>query len=196
MKKNLFLLLPIVAFNLFVAAQNVGIGTTTPAYKLEVVGPLHITNDAYFDGNVGVGTVAPAVKLDVAGGGNFTGTLTVLGDMNAAGDVTAHGGGVVYNTQATTNLKVYRRTAAFTVTGLAAHTLSAEGTVDIGGNYTEAPSVFVGDITSTGGTAGPLFQLQLVTYGANTNSFKIRILNNSNFVISQSITWNIMCVGD
>jgi hypothetical protein len=55
--------------------------------------------------------------------------------------------------------------------------------------------VFVGDIVNNSGTAGPLYQLQLVVYGSSAGEFKIRILNNSNSTITQSVSYNIMCIG-
>jgi hypothetical protein len=50
------------------AAQNVGIGTTTPDYKLEVVGSIHSFSNGYFDGAVGIGTTTPSYKLQVNNG--------------------------------------------------------------------------------------------------------------------------------
>lgn len=49
-------------------AQNVGIGTSTPGYKLEVIGSARITSNAYFDGNVGISTTTPSYKLQVNNG--------------------------------------------------------------------------------------------------------------------------------
>ncbi len=42
-------------------AQNVGIGTTTPANKLSVVGKMDVTD------SLGIGTTKPSQKLDVVG---------------------------------------------------------------------------------------------------------------------------------
>ncbi|MFZ1799878.1 MAG: hypothetical protein WAU24_08435 [Chitinophagaceae bacterium] len=228
-------------------AQNVGIGTTTPAYKLDVLGIINGSSNAYFagyvgigntspnykitvqdgsvalynstdlkywvmnynssgdyfninedggsrlvianGGNVGIGTTAPTAKLDVNGSVNVTGNVTLSNDLVLKGNK-----GAMYNAQGSTNIRYYTRTAAFTVVSLAAHTLSPEGTVGFSG-FTTPPQVFVGNITSNGGTAGPLYQLQLVVYDVTVSSCKVRILNASNAVITQNITWNIMCVG-
>jgi len=67
MKKVICLM--IFQLNVFVLlAQNVGIGTSTPNYKLEVAGSIYGTSNAYFDGSVGIGTTSPAYKLQVNNG--------------------------------------------------------------------------------------------------------------------------------
>jgi hypothetical protein len=64
------------------ATGSVGIGTTTPAVKLDVVGSAIISGDLTVDTNtlyvdsgndrVGVGTITPGTKLDVVGTANAT----------------------------------------------------------------------------------------------------------------------------
>jgi hypothetical protein len=56
------------AFSFAAAAQNVGIGTSSPDYKLEVIGSIRSTSNGYFDGSVGIGTTAPSYKLQINNG--------------------------------------------------------------------------------------------------------------------------------
>lgn len=65
-KLNLSLVIMVVSHLLF--SQNVGIGTNTPIYRLDVAGSIHSTSNGYFEGSVGIGTTSPAYKLQVNNG--------------------------------------------------------------------------------------------------------------------------------
>ena len=44
---------------------NVGIGTLTPSYFLDVSGNFNVSQNSIFNGNVGIGTLTPSYSLDV-----------------------------------------------------------------------------------------------------------------------------------
>ncbi len=49
------------------SAGNIGIGMTTPTYKLDIIGGLRVSATSTFSGNVGIGTTTPQYKLDIQG---------------------------------------------------------------------------------------------------------------------------------
>ena len=111
-------------FNLDLNTGNLGLGTSTPSYTLDVAGDINFTgtlyqngtafsggggssvwttsgsNIYYNSGNVGVGTTSPNYKLDVAGDINFTGTLYQNGTAFSGGG----GGGSSVWTQTGTDI--------------------------------------------------------------------------------------------
>jgi hypothetical protein len=239
--KSKFLLFIFCLFLVFAAmAQNVGIGTTTPLYKLDVNGTLNTAGDCYVGGfmgvdtktpiykitvqdgsvalfnstdskywvmsyssgsdyyyisedgiqrlvianggNVGIGTTAPSAKLEVAGSEKVSGSLTVNNNK-----------GVLYNLSSSTNIKFYTRSAGFTINNLPAHSQSIEASIGFSSGFTNAPAVYVGNVVSYTGTS-PL--LQLIIYNVTATGCKCRLLNTSNSAVTQTITWNIMCMGN
>jgi len=246
--KKLFFTTICLASCIVLFSQNVGIGTVTPEYKLDVIGSIHSTNNGYFEGSIGIGTTTPAYKLQVnngqialynttdfktwyfsysstsnyfylsesgtnrlvvLNGGNVgIGTSTpaakldVNGVLNATsatveGNLTVNGGnGVMRNAQGSGQLKYYTREVAFGAI-LGGFALSGEGSFGFASaGFTTTPVVTVGDIVSTGGTAGQLYRVQLIIYGCNTTSCKARLLNTSPNAVDYDITYNIICIGN
>ena len=255
MIKHCILILTTVLCSIILHAQNVGIGTSTPDYKLEVIGIVHSSSNAYFDGSVGIGTTTPNYKLQVnngsiafynttdlktwyfgytsssnyfylseggtnrlvvANGGNVSiGTATPAYKLDVAGSIRAtsnlivdgngaidgsltvnNGKGVAYNANSGTNLKIHTFTSPKFKAILGPHQLSEEGLIGFVGGFTSRPKVFVGDEYLSGGTTGELHRVQLILYGCDNNSCKVRLLNTSPDAVNYDIYWNILCVGN
>ena len=101
--------------------NNVGIGTSSPSYKLDVTGNINFTGDLYksgslfttsqwttsgnniyynnASGSVGIGTSSPSssYKLDVTGNINFTGDLYKSGSLFTTSQWTTSGNNIYYN---------------------------------------------------------------------------------------------------
>jgi hypothetical protein len=60
-------LLFFTAISLSSLAQNVGIGTSSPNYNLDVIGTIHTTSSLYA-GSIGIGTFGPVDKLHLVNG--------------------------------------------------------------------------------------------------------------------------------
>ncbi len=60
-------------------AWQVGIGTSTPQYALDVDGDFRVTATSTFSGNVGIGTALPGYRLDISGVFSITGFIMPTG---------------------------------------------------------------------------------------------------------------------
>ncbi len=175
-----------------------GIGTVpTSSYLLDIgSGPTRFQNDVRING-----ILNPNNQLNIGNNTVVDGTLNVTSSAAVNGNFTVNGGkGVAYNSTSSTNLKIYTFTTATFGAVLPGFGLSAEGSIAFNGGFTGTPSVFVGDIDVTGGSAGELYRVQLQLYGCTTingtTSCKARLLNTSPNAVNYTITWNCMAIGN
>jgi hypothetical protein len=102
---------------------KIGIGTTTPAYLLDVSGNFSANQTLYVTNNglVGIGTTTPTQLLDVRGIGNFSGTVYINNGTNVA--TLGGGSGIVNNSNAYLN-----------TLSIGASTITANTKVEVAGN--------------------------------------------------------------
>jgi len=71
------------------------IETTNDAVGANVPMEFVASRYSFVSGNVGIGTASPLYKLDVAGTGRFTGSVTVGGDLEVGGGISVKSGGAL-----------------------------------------------------------------------------------------------------
>ena len=147
-------------------------------------------------GNIGIGTTVPAYKLDVQGSA-FATSLRIDNNAVVDGDITTRGKGILRNSGGAEQLKYYTRTAAFGGTLSAFSTFSSEAVVGISsGVFTTPPQVIICGVTSTSGAADEYYKLQLTPYDVTTTSFKVKFYNCSNTASTFNATWTVVCIGE
>lgn len=183
---------------------NVGIGTTSPGYKLHVSGNVYINETLFVNqlttvedslivyDNVGIGTTSPSYKLDVQGTGMFTDELTVNGVNIGRG-----GGSLSGNTRvgdgALSSNTTGNHNSAFGLSALVTNTTgeknSAVGMGSLYYNTTGSGNVSVGITSLQSNTTGG-FNLALgyqAGYGAGAGANANTTGNNNIFIGNQSV---------
>jgi hypothetical protein len=147
-------------------------------------------------GNVGIGTNTPDYKLDVAGAIRASGNIQSQSNLSVTGSATVNGGGgVAYNPNSGTNLKIVPFTTAPFYAVLGPHA-SAETSITLPSGFTTTPRVFVGSIYLTGGSAGELNRVILQLWNCDNNSCTAKIINTDNSSVNYSIQWNCLAIGN
>jgi len=144
------------------SSGNVGIGTSSPSQKLDVVGNGKITGNLTVSGNMGIGTTTPSQKLDVVGNAEISGNVTV-----------ANGKGIVRSDDAN-QLAIVDYVSPANLTW----NLNPGGTdccIGIGfSTFTARPSIAFGEIT--GSVTNPGFIVYTIESMTNSSA-QIRITN-------------------
>jgi hypothetical protein len=144
------------------ASGNLGIGTSSPNQKLDVVGNGEISGNLTVSGNMGIGTTTPSQKLDVVGNAEISGNVTVNSGM-----------GIVRSTDANQLAIVDFATPANLVWNL-----NAGATICCIGmgfsTFTARPSIAFGEIT--GSVTNPGFIVCTIESLTNSSA-QIRVTN-------------------
>ena len=160
--------------NMSYIGGNVGIGTTSPIYTLDVNGTSNISNSLYVGGNLGVGTTMPITKVDIVDTmTNPTLRLAYLpmsgygggGNIDFVGGSTDYvSGAISWKNGMTTRAKIEYVAFADTMT------ISSEGTTVFSNNLMERMR-----IDSTGqvgiGTSAPMYTLHVNGSVAGTSAY-------------------------
>jgi len=121
---------------------DIGVGTVSPTYKLEVIGNVSLNNTLFVkeNGKVGIGTSSPDTELKVVGDLNVTGTIYALEN-----NVSTGAGGW------TDDGSIVRLTTSTDLIGIGTSDPVEKLTVSGNGSYT-GDLVVGGNLLSTGGS--------------------------------------------
>ena len=191
------------------SSGNVGIGTTSPSYKLDVNGTLNASATSTFAGRVGIGTTAPTVALEV----KTTSGLSKFGSGSSGADIVLSSGGSVY-ASAVYNSSFGPRTdggafsfvdwnanplmtiltaAGVTSGNVGIGTTSPLFKLDVAGTMNiSATSTFLGRVGI--GTTSPMYPLDVYASGTSTTA-RFNSGGNNNCTINAT-TGEIACSSD
>jgi hypothetical protein len=143
------------------SSGNVGIGNSSPAYRLDVTGTGNFTSNLYASGNLGIGTASPTNTIDT------TGTLRVRTLNTASGNfVTTNSSGVLQQRTAAQVLSDLTAVTGVGSSGYVSRWISNSG-LGTGIIYDNGTNVGIGTIS-------PAYKLHVSgSFAATTKSFSI-----------------------
>ena len=178
-------------------AGLVGIGTTNPAYNLDVNGSERVVNNLVVGGGAQVATsITVGTNATVSANLTVSGNETVSGTESVAGALTNNGLGVVVGSNSTQQ-KIVVYSATLSVTNLAPNSLlGAQGTIGIAaGTFSGTPTAYIGNVISATEN-GDWYRIVLIPDSVTSTQVKIRLFNPTASTISFSnVTWKVLVVG-
>ena len=186
---------------LITQAGLVGINAIPTSYFLEVGGTIRGTTlrsagSIYAEAGSVISDNSVSAGTSVTAGTNITAGNTITattGDIiSTDGELKADGRGVVMSNSATRQ-KIIAYTATLSVNNLASGS-SATGAINIsGGNFTAAPTAYVGNVVTKN---GDYYKATLVLENVTTSNITIRLVNLSGSPISFSdAQWKVLAIG-
>lgn len=179
-------------------SQNVGIGTSTPDYKLQVIGIIHGTSNAYFEGAVGIGTISPGYKLQVNNGNialyNTTDSKTWYFGYSSASNY-------FYLSEGGTNRLVIENGGNVGIgTSSPAVKLDINGSLHVNSNTEVEGNLTVnagkGIMRNTAGSAQLKYYTREVAFGAILGGFDLSGEGSFGFASAGFTTTPVVTVGD
>ena len=179
---------------------NLGIGSSTPLYKLDIVGDSRLTGNAIYctqiNSKMGLGTVAPSYKLDVIGSTRISEETYLMGYVGI-GKTTPS-----YNLDVVGTVNISQNT--YIGGNLGINTLSPTTKLDIIGNAKITDNLFIGTTTPTSskallelkGDKGLLLprmsstNIDGLSAGVNENGMIVYDTNFNNIKYFDGTNWN------
>lgn len=178
---------------------NVGIGTTSPQYRLDVSGtarfnniiyatyrlgigipdptyPLH-TSTGYFNTRVGIGTIPnSSYALDLSGSSRFQGNMRVTGNLTTEGNLLVQNNRGIVRSNSGTQYKIVPFSFTFSINAGAGVGFES-GAISYGETFSGTPRVIVAQITTASGTSGYLGWLNIIPWASNSSSTSFYVTN-------------------